>query len=145
VKFHRNAPNEAVFSLTGIDASVANAFRRILLSEIASLAIEDVFVNQNTSIIQDEVLAHRLGLIPLKGNKEGLRWLKWHNKPTEEDPVGDPSTDFNTVVLSLKIDCKWQPEGKARAKRGETDPALLYENHNGKRPLHPLHLPAAVT
>ena len=30
------------------------------------MAIEKVFVADNTSVIQDEVLAHRLGLIPIK-------------------------------------------------------------------------------
>lgn len=30
------------------------------------MAIEKVFIYNNTTIIQDEVLAHRLGLIPLK-------------------------------------------------------------------------------
>jgi DNA-directed RNA polymerase I and III subunit RPAC1 len=32
------------------------------------MAIEKVILYQNTSIIQDEVLAHRLGLIPLKAD-----------------------------------------------------------------------------
>lgn len=29
------------------------------------MAIEKVFVYNNTSIVQDEILAHRLGLIPI--------------------------------------------------------------------------------
>lgn len=32
------------------------------------MAIEKVFIYNNTSIIQDEVLAHRLGLIPIKAD-----------------------------------------------------------------------------
>ncbi len=54
--------------MIGIDASIANAFRRILLAEIPTMAIEKVYINNNTSVIQDEVLAHRLGLIPLKAD-----------------------------------------------------------------------------
>ena len=54
--------------MIGIDASIANSFRRILLSEVPTMAIEKVHVFNNTSVIQDEVLAHRLGLIPLKAN-----------------------------------------------------------------------------
>jgi len=77
------------------------------------------------------VLSHRLGLVPLKGSKEGLRWLKWRKRPTEEGPLGDPSTDFNTVVLELKVECTWQEEGKERAKLGETDPKKLYNNAHG--------------
>jgi len=30
------------------------------------VAIEKVYIVNNTSLIQDEVLAHRLGLIPIK-------------------------------------------------------------------------------
>ncbi len=56
------------FDLIGVDASLANSFRRILLAEIPTMAIEKVYVYNNTSVIQDEVLAHRLGLIPLKAN-----------------------------------------------------------------------------
>ena len=51
--------------MLGIDASIANAFRRILISEIPTVAIETVYLHNNTSIVQDEVLAHRLGLIPI--------------------------------------------------------------------------------
>lgn len=29
------------------------------------MAIENVFIANNTSVIQDEVLAHRLGLVPI--------------------------------------------------------------------------------
>ncbi|KAI7055481.1 hypothetical protein KC352_g44570, partial [Hortaea werneckii] len=65
IQFHQNKPYDAAFSLIGVDASIANAFRRILISEVPTVAIEDVFMFDNTSIIQDEVLAHRLGLIPL--------------------------------------------------------------------------------
>ena len=54
--------------MVGIDASIANSFRRILLSEVPTMAIEKVHVYNNTSVIQDEILAHRLGLIPLKAD-----------------------------------------------------------------------------
>lgn len=62
------------FDLVGVDASIANAFRRILLAEVPTMAIETVFVFNNTSVIQDEVLAHRLGLIPIKADPERFGW-----------------------------------------------------------------------
>ncbi len=65
-----------VFDLIGVDAPVANAFRRILLSEIPTMAIEHVWVHNNTSIIQDEVLAHRLGLIPIKVDPRKFEFKK---------------------------------------------------------------------
>lgn len=30
------------------------------------MAIEEVFIYNNTTVIQDEVLSHRLGLLPIK-------------------------------------------------------------------------------
>ena len=53
------------FDLVGVDASLANALRRTLIAEVPTVAIEHVYVWTNTSIVQDEVLAQRLGLIPL--------------------------------------------------------------------------------
>lgn len=32
------------------------------------MAVEKVFVYNNTSIVQDEILAHRLGLIPIRAD-----------------------------------------------------------------------------
>jgi DNA-directed RNA polymerase I and III subunit RPAC1 len=123
VKIYKNEPLESSFSLIGLDAAVANAFRRIMIAEIPTLAIETVFVANNTSIIQDEVLAQRLGLIPLKGSKQGLlEFLKWCSPPAEgEAPY---SIDSNTILLELKIACTRNEV----AAKGETDPLKAYHN-----------------
>jgi len=42
-----------------------NALRRTMMSEVPKLAIEDVIIYDNTSSLFDEIIAHRLGLIPL--------------------------------------------------------------------------------
>lgn len=147
VQFHNNRPYDSAFSLIGVDASIANAFRRILIAEVPTLAIEEVFMFNNTSIIQDEVLCARLGLIPLTGGQEGLRWLKWFRKAPPKDDFaaqatwdtdGEPSTpsDHNTIVMELHVRCRWATEaddgrdGKALAKAGETDPNVRYVNSN---------------
>jgi len=76
------------------------------------------------------VLAHRLGLIPLCGDRDGLRWMKWYAKPTEEDPGSGTPTHYNTVALTLNVKCTWQEGGLQRAVAGETDPDKLYVGHN---------------
>ena len=127
---NQNLDLDLTFSLIGLDTSIANAFRRILLAEVPALAIESVFIMQNTSIIQDEVLAHRLGLIPLRGDRDGLRWMKWY---TKTDPVTEEDTeptDYNCAQFRLEVECKWQEGGLERAAKGETDPNKLYENHS---------------
>lgn len=64
----RNENYELEFDIIGIHPAIANTFRRLMLSDVPSMAIEKVYIQNNTSIIQDEVLAHRLGLIPLKAD-----------------------------------------------------------------------------
>jgi len=56
----------ARFTLTGARPAFANAFRRAMIGEVPTLAIEDVRIYDNTSAFFDEMLAHRLGLIPIK-------------------------------------------------------------------------------
>lgn len=86
VQVNSLSPTALEFDLVGVDASVANAIRRIVIAEVRccavakplsfpqltshlcqvpTVAVENVYVWNNTSIIQDEVLAQRLGLIPL--------------------------------------------------------------------------------
>ncbi|KAI9897490.1 hypothetical protein N3K66_007346 [Trichothecium roseum] len=130
VDFHQNDQFHASFSLVGVDASIANAFRRIMLAEVPTLAIENVFIDNNTSVIQDEVLAHRLGLIPFKGGKRGLRdYLRWYRKP-EAGSGGDDSDpyagcfDYNTVRLELNVACEVNED----ADPGEKDPRVAYKH-----------------
>jgi hypothetical protein len=84
-----------VFDLVGVDAAVANAFRRILLSEVPVMAIERVLIFQNTSVIQDEVLAHRLGLIPIKADPRKFEYLPERSEagPKDEKKAGAKGDD----------------------------------------------------
>lgn len=68
--------NELVFEIIGVDAPIANALRRILLAEVPSVAIERVYITKNTSVLQDEILAHRLGLIPLNVDPRKIEMMK---------------------------------------------------------------------
>jgi len=56
----------ARFSVSGIDASFANMIRKAIISQAPVLAIEDVTITENSSSLYDEVIALRLGLIPIK-------------------------------------------------------------------------------
>ena len=98
--------NDLVFELIGCDTSFANALRRILLAEVPTVAIENVYMWNNTSIIHDEVLAHRLGLIPINVDARLF-------DPIEE---GDDSTDRNTLVFQLLVKCPSRRQAAVQAK-----------------------------
>ena len=53
------------FELFETDLAIANALRRIMISEVPTMTIDLVEVKENTSALHDEFLAHRLGLVPL--------------------------------------------------------------------------------
>ena len=54
------------FVVEGIDPALANTLRRIILSEVPTMAVDEVVIIENSSILHNEILALRLGLIPLK-------------------------------------------------------------------------------
>uniref|UniRef100_A0A2M4CPM0 Putative rna polymerase i and iii subunit n=1 Tax=Anopheles darlingi TaxID=43151 RepID=A0A2M4CPM0_ANODA len=103
----RYEENELEFDMIGVNPAIANVFRRLMLSEVPSMAIEKVHIYNNTSIIQDEVLAHRLGLIPLRADPRMFEY-----KANETDPpTAQDSLEFerNHSIYSGQI--KWVPIG----------------------------------
>jgi DNA-directed RNA polymerase subunit D len=66
VKIQERGDKEVQFMLSGVKVRFANALRRAMISEVPKLAIEDVNIYENTSLLYDEQLALRLALIPLK-------------------------------------------------------------------------------
>ncbi|KAK6204362.1 RNA polymerase III (C) subunit [Scheffersomyces amazonensis] len=108
----------ANFDLVNIDTSIANAFRRVMIAEVPSVAAEAVYMFMNTSVIQDEVLAHRIGLIPLKVDPDLLNWV---DKTLDEN---ERYTEENTVVLSLDVVCT----KNSHAPKNSTNPKELYKN-----------------
>jgi len=64
------------FVLSKATAAFANSLRRTIMDEVPTMAIEDVEIRKNSSVLYDEVVAHRLGLVPLKTD------LKSYNLPS---------------------------------------------------------------
>ena len=58
-------PKKAIIKIEGIKPYFVNALRRIMISELPKLAVNDVVIYDNTSALFDEIISHRLGLVPI--------------------------------------------------------------------------------
>ena len=83
--------NKISIRLKGIPIQYANALRRICLNGVPIFAIETVEILENTSIIPDEAIAHRLGLIPLKTDSSDII-------------ISESSESDSRVILTLDSD-----------------------------------------
>lgn len=54
-----------LFIIKNINPAIANTIRRLVLEEVPVMAIEEVKIIKNESALYDEIIAHRLGLVPL--------------------------------------------------------------------------------
>jgi DNA-directed RNA polymerase subunit D len=86
------------FILRGVSLSMANALRRIMIAEVPVMAIDDVTIIQNTSPVKDEILAHRLGLIPIKTD------LKSYTIPEKCSCQSEFGCNLCSVTLTLGIE-----------------------------------------
>eukprot|EP00732_Lithocolla_globosa_P004920 Lithocolla_globosa_v1_NODE_4767_length_1369_cov_18.460076.p1 type:complete len:269 gc:universal NODE_4767_length_1369_cov_18.460076:75-881(+) len=86
------------FEMSNCDLSIANGLRRVIMAEVPTMAIDLVEVETNTSVLHDEFLAHRFGLIPLRSDNVGdFRYTR--------DCVCKESCDNCSVKLSLSVKC----------------------------------------
>jgi DNA-directed RNA polymerase subunit D len=86
--------------IEGVDVPFMNALRRIMLAEVPSMAIDEIVVLENSSILHDEILAHRLGLIPLKTD------LDSYNLPEECPCKSEFGCNLCRVTLTLDVEAK---------------------------------------
>lgn len=96
VKILERSENYLRFLIDGIDVSVANSLRRIMIAEVPSMAIDDVIIIENSSPMNDEALAHRLGLIPFKTD------LDSYVLPDECDCSSELGCSRCSVTLTLE-------------------------------------------
>ncbi|MCA9477787.1 MAG: DNA-directed RNA polymerase subunit D [Nanoarchaeota archaeon] len=84
---------KAVFTLSGVSAAYANALRRYMLGEVPTMAIETCTFNKNDSVLYDEIIAHRLGLVVFKTD------LTSYQLPKEGEALGP----HNELKMNLKV------------------------------------------
>ncbi len=84
----------------GVDVPFINALRRIVLAEVPCMAVDEVVILENSSILQDEIIAHRLGLIPLKTD------LDSYNLPEKCSCKSELGCNLCRVTLTLDAESK---------------------------------------
>ncbi|MBI5391773.1 DNA-directed RNA polymerase subunit D [Candidatus Woesearchaeota archaeon] len=75
IKLLRKQDNKLVFLLKDTNAAYANTLRRMMLSEVPTLAVRKVTFVKNSSALFDEIIAHRLGLLPLMTDLESYNLM----------------------------------------------------------------------
>ena len=81
--------------LKGVPLQYANALRRVCLNGVPVFAIDTVDIIENSSVLPDEGLAHRLGLIPIKTD------LSRFNEPSKCDCHSESGCSNCKVMLVL--------------------------------------------
>ncbi|MFC7213098.1 DNA-directed RNA polymerase subunit D [Saliphagus sp. GCM10025334] len=95
VEFVERDDRSARFLVRGLTPAFANGIRRAMVADVPTMAIDEVRFIENSSVMFDEQLALRLGLVPL-------------TTPPEGEFVED-----DTVTLSIDV------EGPATAYSGD--------------------------
>jgi len=85
--------DEVSFEVSGVDAPFLNALRRVLLAEVPTMAIEYVTVNENSTVMNDEFLAHRLGLLPVLADPRRFEFRRESDEPSAQ----------NTICFRLRV------------------------------------------
>ncbi|MGB9729316.1 MAG: DNA-directed RNA polymerase subunit D [Thermoprotei archaeon] len=123
-----------MFVIEGIDITLLNAIRRATINRVPTMAIDTVIILENSSVMYDEILAHRLGLIPLTTDLDEIRpdttaILKLEVKATSDNQVvyssqlisSDPNIKpawNNIPIILLKKGQRIQLEAMARLGMG---------------------------
>ncbi len=108
--------NKLVLKIEGTSAVYLNTLRRMILSEVPTMAIDEVEIRKNDSALYDEMIALRLGLLVLSTD------LKTYSERKE----GEAESAKNTLQLTLKA----KGPGSVYAKQLKSkDPAV--------KPVHP--------
>ncbi len=86
------------FIVKGVNVPFVNALRRIMLTEVPAMAVDELVILENSSMLNDEILAHRMGFIPLKTD------LDSYNLPEECTCKSEFGCNLCRLTLTLEAE-----------------------------------------
>ncbi|MCE4610745.1 MAG: DNA-directed RNA polymerase subunit D [Desulfurococcales archaeon] len=82
----------------GFSVAFINALRRLALSDVPTMAVDFVYIYDNTSPVYDEMVAHRLGLLVLKSDEV----LGKYRPP--EDCAGKEPSEVEGCYTTIRLE-----------------------------------------
>ena len=102
-----------------VDVSLMNSLRRIVVSEVPCMSIDEVVMIENSSILQDEIIAHRLGLTPLTTDLEG------YNLPENCSCESEFGCNLCRVTLTMDTEAKDQTQTVYSGELVSENPSVM--------------------
>ncbi len=116
IKVLKDKGNTTHLLIKGTNTPTINAIRRTILSEVPVLAIEELAMYENNSVLFDEFLGHRLGMVPLTTDSKNY---KLGDKIKFSLDVGGPGTvyskDITLADTGIKVIDERIPLAKLKA------------------------------
>ncbi|KAF7321300.1 Mechanosensitive ion channel protein [Mycena kentingensis (nom. inval.)] len=87
------------FVLENVDMAFANSLRRVMMADLPTIAIDLVEFQSNTTVLPDEFIAHRLGMVPLVSNncEAAMRYTR--------DCTCLAACQYCSIQLKLDVSC----------------------------------------
>ncbi|KAL0955923.1 hypothetical protein HGRIS_002115 [Hohenbuehelia grisea] len=143
------------FILENVDMAFANSFRRTMIADVATVAIDMVEIDANTTVLPDEFIAHRLGMVPLISTncEEGMKysrdcnciagceacavWLILNKSCQGDDTIDVTSNDLEVVPggFAGQYDMGTIADAEELAKRGQNFGHPVSKHEPGAKPV----------
>jgi DNA-directed RNA polymerase subunit D len=81
----------------GVDNAFVNSLRRTIINDVPTMAVEDIFYFDNSGLVPDEVLAHRVGFVPLTTDLEN------YTLPEDCDCKADLGCPKCRTILTMDV------------------------------------------
>ncbi len=132
IKVLQDKGNSSHILIKGTNTATINAIRRVSMSEVPILAIEELGIYENNGVLFDEFLGHRMGLIPVKMDSKSY---KMGDKSKFSMDISGPGTVYSSEIkfsdsaitvmdpkiplTKLKADQRIRMEGEAVVGQGK--------------------------